>query len=353
VTAATTTSAVCSLFLFTHVAFAGLEKYSSLVVADKYPYTEPPTDAVRVTYLGVNGFQFEINGHALLVDPYFSRIGLWSAALNQRIASNPNRVSEGLKHVRSRVDAILVTHAHFDHLLDAPEVMRRTQARLIAGPTAIRLVESLEISPNECDAVNAGSVRKIGPWRIRVFAAQHDRLFGKVPFQNCGSDQPSPQSSPSGRGSKKDFHALSSTPPSGRGRRKAAGEGELDKRPLKASDWCVGEPLAFVIEAAGKRIYIDSGGVLGSPPDAAVGNVDLAIVGVALPDSRQRFAETIRQLQPRYIFPSHQDDMFAPFDRGFVFGKMTNFPTLLRKQGKEKLPGRVILLDYFRPWTLR
>ena len=303
----------CALILFAQIACASLEKYSVLVVADKYPFAKPEPNAIRVTYLGVNGFQFETGNHALLVDPYFTRIGFWSAAINQRIQSDPHRVNEGLKHVRSNVDAILITHAHFDHLLDAPEIMGRTHARLIAGPTAIQLVDSFGISPNECDTVKSGSVRKIGPWTIRVFAAQHDRLFGEVPF--------------AGR----------STSP----------------KPLKASDWSVGESLAFVIEAASKRIYIDSGGVRRAPPDSRIRDVDLAILGVALPDSRERFAETVRQLQPRYVLPSHQDDMFTPLDRGFVFGKMTNFPALMREEEKEKLPGRLILLDYFRPWTLR
>jgi hypothetical protein len=149
-------------------------------------------------------------------------------------------------------------------------------------------------------------------------------LFGKVPFAKCK-----------------------------RARRRAPGESERAPWPIKVSDWCVGEPLAFVIEAAGKRIYIDSGGVPGSPPDSRIRNVDLAILGVALPDSRDRFAEAVRKLRPRYIMPSHQDDMFAPVDRGFTFGKMTNFPALVREQGREKLSGRLILLDYFRPWTLR
>jgi hypothetical protein len=76
-----------SLALIAQVASAGLEKYSSLVVADKYPFTEPEPNAIRVTYLGVNGFQFETNGHALLVDPYFTR-GFLSAALNQPFASS-------------------------------------------------------------------------------------------------------------------------------------------------------------------------------------------------------------------------------------------------------------------------
>jgi len=307
----------CGVFLLVAgLANAGLEKYSSLVVADKDSGERAPSNAVRVTYLGVNGFQFETSGHVLLVDPYFTRVGLSSAALNQPIQSDANRVGEGLRHVHPRADALLVTHAHFDHLLDAPEIMRRTYARLVAGPTEIRLVESFGISPNKCQIVIQGRVRKIGPWTIRAFAAQHDRLFGKVPFDRC--------------------------PPPPR---------EREKPPVKASDWCVGEPLAFVIEAAGKRIYIDSGGVPGAPPDPRIKDVDLAILGVALPDSRERFGEAVRQLRPRYILPSHQDDMFAPVDHGFVFGKMTNFPALLSQS--RNLPGRLILLDYFLPWTLR
>ena len=304
--------AFCALMLLAQSTFAGLEKYSSLIVADKNPSGRASLNSIRVTYLGVNGFQFETDGHALLVDPYFTRVGLWAGALNERIESNPNRVESGLRRVRRNVDAILVTHAHFDHLLDAPEIMRRTHARLVAGPTAIRLVESFGISDNECVIVNAGSARRIGPWAIHAFAAKHDRLFGKVPFARRSTSS----------------------------------------KPIKASDWTVGEPLAFVVEAAGKRIYVDSGGVPSSLPDSRVGHVDLAILGVALPDSRERFGEAVRKLRPRFIFPSHQDDMFAVFERGFVFGKMTNFPALVREYKKDNLPGRLILLDYFKPWTL-
>jgi L-ascorbate metabolism protein UlaG (beta-lactamase superfamily) len=304
---------LCGLLLIAaQIADASLEKYSTLIAADQYPFAQVEPNSIRVTYLGVNGFQFETDDYALLVDPYFTRVGLWASALNERIESNPTRVNQGLRHVRNNVDAILVTHAHFDHLLDAPEIMRRTHARLVAGPTAIKLVESFGISPDECDVVKSGGVRQIGPWTIRVFAAQHDRLFGKIPF--AGRSTPS--------------------------------------KPVKASDWVVGEPLAFEIEAAGKRIYIDSGGVPGAPLDPRIKDVDLAILGVALPDSRARFGEAIRELRPRYIFPSHQDNMFAPFDRGFAFGKMTNFPAIAREHKKDNLPGRLILLDYFRPWTL-
>ncbi len=268
-------------------------------------------DSIRVTYLGVNGYQFETEGHTLLVDPYFTRIGFWSAALNRRIDSRIDRVDEGYKHIQHRADAVLVTHAHFDHLLDVPELMRRTGAKLFAGATTVDLARSLGAS--NVSAVKPGDVCRIGPWTIRVFAAEHDRLFGKVPFR----------------------------------------ENEKARRPpVKPSDYILGESLAFVIGANGKRIYIDSGGVPGSLDAWRIQHVDLAIIGVALPDSRRRFAEIVRQLQPRYILPSHQDDMFAPLDRGFHFGKLSNYPELARTHRKENLPGRLVLLDYFRPWTL-
>ena len=308
---------LCGLLLVTaEVAGGGLEKYSSFLVADRNPSAPVPPNAIRVTYLGVNGLQFETGGHALLVDPYFTRVGFWPIAFNQAIRSNRERVDEGLNHLRTPVDAVLMTHAHFDHLLDMPYLLGRTGARFLAGPTAIDLVKSFGPLRGGHAIVNPGSVRTIEPWAIRVFAAQHDRLFGKIPFNRC----PAP--------------------------------GNF-KRPVKASDWCVGEPLSFVIEAGGKRIYIDSGGLAGAPPDSRIGHVDLAILGAALPDSRARFAEAVTRLRPRYIFPSHQDDMFGPLSRGFVFGKMTNFPALAREQEKGNLPGRLILLDYFQPWTLR
>lgn len=302
---------VVALFLLaTTCAWAGLDDYAGYVVADK---GRTYGQGIRVTYLGVNGYQFETAGHALLVDPYFTRVSLPVVALNERVEPDPERVAAGLKHVRPRVDAVLVTHAHFDHLLDVPPIMRQTGARLVAGPTAVNQVHALGIPRSQCREVKAGDVRRIGPWTIRVLAAEHDRVFGSVPMPGTRADIVTP--------------------------------------PERPKEWVLGEPLSFIIEAAGRRIYIESGGMPDLlPPET---KVDLAILGVALPDSRLHFAPSVRRLHPRYTLPSHQDDFFQPFDRGFIFGKLTRFPEVIRIWEREALPGQLILLDYFRPWTLR
>ncbi|HEU5245539.1 MAG TPA: MBL fold metallo-hydrolase [Candidatus Udaeobacter sp.] len=290
----------------THALGAGLNSYADLIAKDSGATLHK---GVRVTYLGTNGYQFKFKGHALLVDPYFSRVDLLSVALGSRLQPDMSRIAEGMRHLAPKADAILVTHGHFDHLLDVPILMSKTQARLIASASAVDLAKRAGASSG--DAVTAGDVRQIGPWKIRALPATHDRFFGKVPFD---------QSERQGSGP-----------------------------PQHPADWTCGEPLAFLIEVDGQRIYIDSGGTPAQlPPHEPV---DLAILGMALPDSRARLPRALERLEPRFFLPSHQDNFFRPLDAGFQFGPLTDF-SRVRRDCKQANRGRLILLDYFRPWTL-
>jgi L-ascorbate metabolism protein UlaG (beta-lactamase superfamily) len=293
------------VFLSAQVFGGGLEAYSHLVVKDSGAASR---DGMRVTYLGTNGYQLEFRGHAVLVDPYFSRVDFLSVALGLRIQPNASRINDGLRHLAPKADAILVTHGHFDHLLDVPAVMAKTRARLIASASSVDLAKRAGASSG--DAVKPGDVQRIGPWKIRVLSAQHDRLFGKVPFDELHSHTGPPQ---------------------------------------RAADWICGEPLAFLIEVNGQRVYIDSGGTEAQlPPNE---RVDLAIFGVALPDSRARLHAALERLHPRYILPSHQDDFFRPLSAGFQFGSLSDF-TFVQCECAQQDRSHLILLDYFRPWTL-
>ena len=71
---------------------------------------------VKITYLGTGGFLIERGQSAILTAPFFSnnslsRVGLWNLKVKE---STISRYIPNLKNVQ----AILVGHAHYDHLLD-------------------------------------------------------------------------------------------------------------------------------------------------------------------------------------------------------------------------------------------
>jgi L-ascorbate metabolism protein UlaG (beta-lactamase superfamily) len=302
-----------------HAAGSDLRRYGSFVVSAALQ-SSPPTRGVRVTYLGTNGYLLEAPDATILIDPYFSRISLPMIAFNSSVKPHIGRINSGMTRVPKRVDAILVTHGHFDHLLDVPEIARRTGANIIASPTSCYLAQASGTPALKTSPVLPGDSLRCGNARVQVLAAVHDQILGVMPF-------------PGTRG------AVPSRPP---------------RRP---SDWVCGEPLAFLIDSGGKRIYVDAGGTLAALPPAVAKPVDLAILGVYLRESRSRVLPALQRLRPRYILPSHQDDFFRPLSEEFQFGPMTDFSDVLRSIEKYRShssrPAHLILLDYFVPWVLK
>ena len=86
-------------------------------------YSAQSSDSITLKYLGSGGYYFQRGSAAFLIDPFFSPTKMFPLALN-KISTQTDNVEKGLsdikKDVYNNVEAIFITHSHYDHLLDAP-----------------------------------------------------------------------------------------------------------------------------------------------------------------------------------------------------------------------------------------
>lgn len=98
-------------------------------------------DTLELTYFGVGGFLVRSGAHALLTAPSFTHPDLLTIAFRLPVRSDSALIARRLALVDTAllrtVPALLVGHAHYDHLLDVPVVARRwaPNATIYGGPT--------------------------------------------------------------------------------------------------------------------------------------------------------------------------------------------------------------------------
>lgn len=294
-----------------------LAPYQDLLAGQPAGETPLPTGSeVHITYLGTNGYVIKSKDSTIVIDPYLSRIPMREVVLNAPVASSPLILRDVTKRaaIPRSIDGFLVTHAHFDHLFDIPAMQQQFGGVIIGSKTAMLLSEASGVSRRALRASKPGKIYRVGKAKVRVLEAAHDRVLGRIPYPGLIDEA-------------------------------------LPAPPNRVKDWKIGVPLAYLIEIEGQRIYVESGGIPDLLP--SVTNVDVAIVGVAVKDSQKRYANAVRQLNPEIIIASHQDNFFLPLSSGFQFSTLSNFPRIIATHEAERLPGKLVVMDYFHTLELK
>ncbi len=297
-------------------------------------YSHPDYDrAIQVRYLGVAGYQFRRGDYAVMTaplytNPHFVRVGLWfirpDTALIDWVHPHPPEL---------QVPAILVGHAHYDHLLDVPYIARKyhPEARIYGSPSVASLALAAEPS------------LALGPGRSGL-RRSHSESHGEA-GPSLGGATASPGSP--GRVIALDdqvarnrrpgtwFYAADSTI---RFMAIASGHGPhalgvhlmrgsvkpgLRRVPLSAWRWREGETLAYLIDFLGPdrsvdfRIYYqdatspDSTGFPPLFPPQDRHPIDLAVLCVGSAQQLREYPTNIcTELQPRNIMLGHWENFF-------------------------------------------
>jgi L-ascorbate metabolism protein UlaG (beta-lactamase superfamily) len=222
-------------------------------------------DDLRYRWLGTAGIELESRGERILIDPYLSRFPFWYTVFGK-----PAPKQDLVARYLDRARAVLVSHAHFDHLLDVSAVCREFGAMAYGSPNTCAILRAHGIAPERIKNVKPGDVLSSGPFEIRFYAGEHGRMMGLLPYM-----------------------------------------GKLPVRinpPLRLSEYRMDSMLSFHIRSAGGSILIWNGSTPHAAPRADV-LFYCPLWGA------HRCAEIATAAQVRVVVPVHWDDFFSPLDR--------------------------------------
>jgi L-ascorbate metabolism protein UlaG (beta-lactamase superfamily) len=110
---------------------------------------------MEITWLGHGTFQFRLaSGEVIVFDPW--------------IEGNP-AYPQG--HSFSRIDALLITHGHFDHIHSAVELARRFSPQVVAIYETCEWLASKGIQ--KLNPMNKGGSQRVGPMEVTMTHAVH------------------------------------------------------------------------------------------------------------------------------------------------------------------------------------
>jgi hypothetical protein len=254
---------------------------------------------VSLRYLGSGGVLIGWRGSTVMTAPFFSNPSFTRVALGLRLPLREDRIDAGLPPDLA-LDALLIGHSHYDHLMDVPAVLQRsarptkvfgsaTSRNILAGdPAMTSVVEGrfVDLEPVAGDRHHPGAWLEAAP-AVRVMAQRSDHA---PQFWGVG------------------FH-----------------EGEVAEPrtgpPRKASDWPVGPVYVFIVDLlddegrTAVRLHLQdaaSDPPFGFPPTVlAARPFDIVVACVGGAGTIQAYPRRLlEETRPRLVLLSHWEDFF-------------------------------------------
>jgi L-ascorbate metabolism protein UlaG (beta-lactamase superfamily) len=249
----------------------------------------PPNGMLTLRWLGTTNFELAYGSQVVLLDTYYDR-----GPRNRPIGFAPADVK--------RADAILIGHAHFDHMSDAALVAAQTGAPVVGAPTVTETAISMGLPARQAVTVRGGEILKYKGFTVEAILARHSTLDPAVlaAFRSA-------------------ITAAAGAPTS----EEAAAEAAILKRgtfdPKVITEGTIA--YLFTFDSGFRLIFRNSAGPVTDAEKAVMqrigGKTDVAIVGyIGQYVAKRQIAATLPIIElynPGLYLPAHHDEIAGTF----------------------------------------
>jgi L-ascorbate metabolism protein UlaG (beta-lactamase superfamily) len=217
-------------------------------------------DQLQMRWLGIAGIELKLDRLCLLIDPFITRPPIQNVLFG-KADPDQKRIADTVQ----AADLVLVTHAHYDHLMDVPLIARQTGAQVYGSANTCHLLQINQVPRQQIHRIQAEKKITVAGVRIQVLIARH----ANIPGYTSGP-------------LKKNLHA-----------------------PLRLRDYRMDSCFSFLIDIEKTRILVWS--------STSVQNALPAdILFVRAESSQGWYEQLLAAVRPSLVIPTHWDDLFKP-----------------------------------------
>ncbi len=211
-------------------------------------------------WLGVAGIELKAGEQVLVIDPFFTRPG--ARGFFKPVVPNARLAIEKVPAAQY----VLVTHSHWDHLMDVPAILRHSGAAAYGSANTCQLLRLEGVPEPQVNAIQPGDQLSLGAFKVEVIPGQHSW----IPFAKTFNGPLTPGLKP----------------------------------PLRLQDYHMDTCLGFCISVMGRRILVCAA----QPRPADI------LFPVAQEPARY-YLQLFKTAQPQVVVPIHWDDFLSPLSR--------------------------------------